>query len=99
MSRRFQTVGSERLTGWSRGAAVAWNEAGGVALRLRAGARAVRTSALVATSVTSLRVAIWVAGITLVSLVFFFPHNDANQNAHTDLAVALVEHQTVAIDP
>jgi hypothetical protein len=99
MRRWSPLSGSQGRTALSRGASIASEQIGQAVHVVRARALTVRRSALVASSVTSLRVAVWLAGVMLLCLVYFFPHNDANQNAHTDLAVALVEHGTVSVDP
>lgn len=49
-------------------------------------------------SIRSRWVALWLAGILFVSFAFFLPHWDWNQTARLDTTVALVNHNTVAID-
>jgi hypothetical protein len=99
MSRWSSLSDSQRRTALTKGAAIASDSVGQAVQVMRARVLTARGSALVASSVTSLRVAVWLAGVMLLCLVYFFPHNDADQNAHTDLAVALVEHGTVSVDP
>jgi hypothetical protein len=69
----------------------------GVVKTARARGRAVRTSTE-QTFVTSRRVAVWLGGFSLLCFGYFAPHNDAGQNARTDMAVAIVDHRAFTID-
>ncbi len=44
------------------------------------------------------RVALWIAGFLLLCFGYFGPHNDSNQAARIDMAVAIVDHGTFSID-
>lgn len=56
------------------------------------------SSAKQTSTVTSRWVTVWLAGLFLLCFGYFRPHSDPNQTARIDMAVAIVDHATFAID-
>jgi hypothetical protein len=58
-----------------------------------------RTGKKAVSSVSALRIGIWLAGLALFCFVYFLPRwHDWNQDARLDMTMALVNHGTIAIN-
>jgi hypothetical protein len=75
-----------------------WSNAAAATLERTGALRLTAVSSIVNARVTPLRTGIWLGGVFLLCFVYFAPHIDMDQSARIDMAVAIVDHHTFAID-